>query len=309
VAERAGGPSIGIVTVLYGSDDVVEGFFDSLALQTDVDFKVYVIDNSPTPATLERCRSLAARHGVAAEFVFNDANLGVAKGNNQGIERALRDGCRSILLANNDTEFARGTLRTLLDALQSGEMAVTPKMLYWGPQRLIWFAGGRIDLYTMRTPHIGMLEVDRGQFDLPGHTGYAPTCFMLLDAAVFARVGMMDERYFVYYDDTDFAWRLAQAGLRIRYEPQAMVQHKVSTSTGGADSPFTLYYTNRNRIFFIRKNLRGLQRGIALAYVLATRLPRALRLPRPLAARLWAGVRDGLKMPLADSEVDRLAPE
>jgi GT2 family glycosyltransferase len=284
---------------LYGSHDVVEGFFDSLASQRDVDFKLYVIDNSPSSETLELCRRLASHYHIDAEFVFNNANVGVARGNNQGIELALRDGCAAVLLANNDTEFDTGTIRLLIEEWRGGAMAATPKLLYHGAERLIWFAGGGINSWTMRTPHYGQLEVDHGQYDTPGETGYAPTCFLLVDATVFMRVGSMDETYFVYYDDTDFVWRMLQAGVRIRYVPNAVVHHKVSTSTGGAESPFTIYYSNRNRIYFIRKNLFGLRRMVAMAYALATRLVRTARLPLRLSARMWAGVHDGMKLPVS----------
>jgi GT2 family glycosyltransferase len=150
----------------------------------------------------------------------------------------------------------------------------------------------------MRTLHIGLRRLDQGQYDNACYTGYAPTCFLLVDATVFARVGLMDESYFVYYDDADFMWRLRCAGLRVRYVPGAVVQHKVSTSTGGGESPFTVYYSNRNRIYFIRKNLTGLRRIVALGYALLASVPKSARLPRPLGARLWAGVKDGLQMPL-----------
>jgi GT2 family glycosyltransferase len=299
MAEEPGpGVKIGIVTVLYNSGEVVEDFFASLGCQQHVSFKLYVIDNSATPDTLERCRELAVTHGVEAEFVFNGANLGVAKGNNQGIALALAERCEQILLANNDTEFAAGTLAALLQAAHQGEQIVTPKILYYGPQRLIWYAGGRIDSWTMRTPHIGMLRADRGQYDQAGYTGYAPTCFLLVNADVFKTVGVMDETYFVYYDDTDFMWRLRRSGLRIRYAPNAIVQHKVSTSTGGGESPFTVYYTNRNRVYFIRKNFTGARRWIALGYTLLTRWIRSIGLPRPLSRRLWDGIKDGLRLPV-----------
>ena len=291
-------PIVGIVTVLYNSDDVIEDFFASLGRQRDVAFKLYVIDNSPSSAALDRCRAFAVELDISAEFVFNGANLGVAKGNNQGIELALRDGCPYVLLSNNDTEFAEGTIGELIRALQRGESVATPKILYHGAQNLIWYAGGRIDAWTMRTPHLGQLAPDRGQYDVARHTGYAPTCFLLIDSAVFRRIGLMDERYFVYYDDTDFVWRLTRAGIAIQYVPSATVQHKVSTSTGGELSPFTLYYTNRNRIYFIRKNFHGLKRAGALSYALLTRLPQTVRLPWPLAKRLWAGVKDGLALPV-----------
>src|SRR5688572_9950789 len=114
---------VGIVTVLYNSDAVLPDFFASLARQQDASFKLYVIDNSPTPSGVERCRTLAADLGIDAELVFNNHNGGVAKGNNQGIELALRDSCRWILLANNDVEFAAGTIGRLLEALRAGEVA------------------------------------------------------------------------------------------------------------------------------------------------------------------------------------------
>lgn len=298
--EASSAAHIGIVTVLYLSDDVLAGFFASLRgeMTFGTPFTLYVIDNSPTRSGLDTAQSLANEHGIKAVFVFNNANLGVAKGNNQGIELALGDGCSHILLANNDVEFRPGTVDTLLSALMAGERIATPKILYYGADSLIWYAGGDIRPWTMRVPHFGMLTRDRGQYDDSGHTSYAPTCFMLLEASVFSEVGLMDEAYFVYYDDADFAWRMNRHGLHIRYVPQSVVQHKVSTSTGGALSPFTLYYTNRNRIYFIRKNLHGVQRAFALCYVIVTRVLRAVRLPHPLAARLWAGLRDGWRLPI-----------
>lgn len=290
--------TIGIVTVLYNSEEVVDDFIVSLSRQVGVAFMLYVIDNSPTPAGLDRCRELCQSHGIKAEFVFNNANVGVAKGNNQGITLARRDGCKYILLANNDTEFKPGTISALMQALLAGEAAATPKILYHGPEHLVWYAGGRIDSWTMRTPHVGMLQPDQGQYDRACHTGYAPTCFLLIDASVFDRVGLMDEQYFVYYDDTDFNWRLRCAGLKIRYVPDSVVQHKVSTSTGGGESPFSLYYINRNRVYFIRKNFTGLRKMVALGYTLMTRVLRSVLLPQAHSARLWSGVKDGLKLPL-----------
>lgn len=293
---------IGIVTVLYNSDDVLPGFFSSLGKQEGVRYRLYVLDNSPTDSGTRISEALAAEHGVDAVCVFNNANLGVAKGNNQGIEMALKDGCTHVLLANNDTEFGPTTIVGLWRALDGGrERAVTPKIYYYEGEKLIWYGGGHINAWLMRSPHYGDRQTDRGQLDHQKYVDYAPTCFMLLDRTVFDKVGLMDERYFVYSDDTDFIWRMHRQGLRIRYEPGSLVLHKVSSSTGGGLSPFSLYYTNRNRIFFIRKNLRGLQKAFALAYVMATRVPQLGRLPKKLSERGWAGVRDGFTMPLHDN--------
>lgn len=289
---------IGIVTVLYNSDEVLSDFFDSLAAQQGVRYRLYVIDNGTTDSGSLLSRELAARHGIDAVVVFNNANLGVARGNNQGIELALADDCTHVLLANNDTAFAPDTLRKLLDALVAGELVSTPKIMYHSAPQLLWYGGGDIHELTMRTPHFGIKQPDSGQLDGQTHVGYAPTCFMMISSEVFDRVGHMDEQFFVYYDDTDFVWRMNHAGIRIRYVPKSVVLHKVSTSTGGEYSPFTLYYTNRNRVYFIRKNLRGWRKVAALTYMLATRLPRLGLLPPALGKRGWRGVSDGFKMNL-----------
>lgn len=298
--ESPGLALVGIVTVLYHSDDVLPDFFTSLAAQEGVRFKLFVIDNGATDSGTKISEQLAAQHGIDCVCVFNNANVGVARGNNQGIELALAAGCSHVLLANNDTAFSKDTIATLLTTMvDGGDRAATPKIMYYDQPQLIWYSGGNIDAWTMRTPHYGIKTVDVGQYDDVKHVGYAPTCFMLLDRRVFESVGLMDEKYFVYSDDTDFVWRARAQGIAIRYVPKSLVLHKVSTSTGGDNSPFSVYYANRNRIYFIRKNLRGVQRLVAMTYVLLTRAPRLCLLPWGIAKRGWRGVLDGFRMSLA----------
>lgn len=291
--------TIGIVTVLYNSDEVLEGFFRSLAHSAAGAYaiRLYVIDNSPHDRGAETSRRLAAAAGLDATVVYNNANLGVARGNNQGIELALADGCSHVLLANNDVEFEPATIGALLDALESSDAsACTPKIRYFDSGR-IWFVQGRFRPWTMQVDHLGIGQADGTQFDSVSRSDYAPTCFMLFRAGLFGELGLMDEQYFVYYDDADFLWRMKQAGRWLKVAPEAIVLHKVSSSTGGDFTPFSIYYSNRNRVYFARKHLRGLQRIVALSYVLATRCVQALMLPRPSAAKLWQGLRDGYRLP------------
>ena len=298
VGEGRQGPLVGVVTVLFGGDEVVDGFFAGLAAQRGVRFRVYVVDNNPTPAMSEHCRELAAGHGITVDCVFPGANVGVARGNNLGIGLALRDGCDRVLLANNDTLFAAGTLARLAEAIAAGEAVVTPKILFPGRDRRIWFAAGAPDAWTRPTRHIGIGEPDRGQFNGVTHTEFAPTTFLMLDSSVFSRVGMMDEAYFAYYDDTDFARRVRAAGIRIGCVSDAEVVHLVGASTGGSTSPFTVFHGHRNRIYFMRKHFTGIERAVGLGYFLLSRLPKTLRTPRRLIRPMWAGVWAGLRLPL-----------
>lgn len=292
---------IGIVTVLYKSDDVLPDFFASLAAQAGQSFRqrLYVIDNSPNDSGTKLSERLSAEHGIDAVCVFNNHNGGVAAGNNQGIRQALADGCSHVLLANNDTLFPHGTIGGLLSTIQlENATAVTPKIYYHAPTapKLLWYAGAPFSAWTTRGPHRGMGKPDLGQYDRREDTEYAPTCFMLIDSRIFDDIGLMDEQYFCYYDDTDFVFRLRGFGGRLVYDPSQHIDHKVSSSTGGDESPFSLFYMNRNRVYFARKNLRGLQKVFALTYMTLTRLPRTARMNKASAQRVWAGVREGWRL-------------
>lgn len=289
---------IGIVTVLYNSDDVLPGFFESLARQQDMQFRLYVIDNSKTDSGSRLSRELADRYGIDAEIVFNDANVGVAKGNNQGIEMARRDGCDLVLLANNDIEFESPDLMAHLAAeMHTRELAaIVPKIYFYGLERKIWFAGGKFSVLRATTPHFGEGEDDHGQYDAVSLIDYAPTCFMLIRTDVFDALGVMDEKYFVYYDDTDFLWRMRKANMKVGFAPGEIVLHKVSYSTGGGVSEFSLYYGSRNRIYFIRKHYSLPLAAASLAFFGITRVIKAISLAPKQRASMFRGLIDGLKL-------------
>lgn len=289
---------IGIVTVLFNSDDVLPGFFESLARQRGVRYRLYVIDNSKTDSGCHISRELAAQYGIDAEIHFNDANVGVARGNNQGIERALRDGCEHVLLANNDIEFENPALLVNLVAqmVERQLAAIVPKIYFYGLDRKIWFAGGRFSVLRATTPHFGEGEEDRGQYDAVSLIDYAPTCFMLIRASVFEQIGKMDEKYFVYYDDSDFLWRMKQAELPVGFSAHEIVLHKVSYSTGGGVSEFSLFYGARNRIYFIRKHYSLFSSSLSLTLFFSSRILKAASLTSSQRAAMWRGIRDGLRL-------------
>lgn len=289
---------VGLVTVLYNSPDVLPDFFESLAKQRFSDYWLYVIDNSPGEETINLARELAAKWQMAnVTFVRNDQNLGVATGNNQGIALALEAGTEYVLLLNNDIVFPDTELfaNLIAHADETGKPLIVPKIFFHDSGR-IWCAGGAIDRKRGTTTHRGEGESDVGQYDRVEMTDYAPTCFMLIKSAVFGAIGLMDEKYFVYYDDTDFVWRSHEAGYRITYWPSGQVWHKVSSSTGGYMSPFSVYYSERNRIYFIRKNFRGATKVKALAFYLATRPLKWRLFSTTLRPKLFAAVVDGFKM-------------
>lgn len=289
---------VGLVTVLFNSVPVLPGFFESLARQQFNDYWLYIVDNSIDELSFLKSEELIAQYGMKnVTLIRNSENVGVAKGNNQGIQLSLELGCEYVLLLNNDIEFKDenllGNMVALADERQ--ESLIVPK-IYFHDSGKIWCAGGELSNWTAVTTHRGEGDVDNGQYNHSEYVGYAPTCFMLIHRRVFDAIGQMDEKYFVYYDDTDFVWRAKVAKFNIYYWWQGVVSHKVSSSTGGSTSNFTVYYAHRNRIYFIRKNYTPMVKVISLAYYFLTRPAKWVLFTKKFRKSFFSAISDGLKM-------------
>lgn len=259
---------IGVVTVLYNSEKVLQDFFESLDQQSFKDFKVYVVDNASPDNSLTEVKRLAESVEFDTEIIIEKENWGVAKGNNIGIKRALEEECEYILLSNNDVVLTVDSIQNLLKGLEKNKAAIAVPKIYFYDTGKIWYAGGYFSYYKGNNPHIGMNEIDDPKFNHSKITEYAPTCFMLIKSEVFNRVGLMDEKYFVYYDDSDFIWRaVKQKREKLMYIPYSQIYHKESSSTGGVLSNFSLYYSSRNNIYFCLKNLKFPQKQLTLLFI------------------------------------------
>lgn len=255
---------IGVVTVTYNSAFVINDFMESILKQNYTNWILYVVDNGSKDGTLD-CPNLYQSNRI--KLISNTKNYGVAKGNNQGIEAALADGCDYILLLNNDTVFEPSLLEVLLhDLINNNADMISPKMMYFNPSNIIWCAGGSFSgMFLVRNNHHGENQKDKGQFNDIYQCDYVPTCCVLIKISLFKddSVGMMDEKYFVYYDDTDWMWRAKMADKKLIYTPNAILYHKVSSLTG-KESVFSIQYMTRNRVYFIRKNVKSLKKQLYL---------------------------------------------
>lgn len=292
---------IGLVTVLFKSDEVLPGFFASVSKQTHKDYILYLVDNSPTAATdsiIQKC--LTENPVTEYKHIKSPGNVGVAEGNNIGIRNALADTCSYVLLLNNDIELEQDLVFSKLVSLcdTREEKIIIPKIFYYDSRKL-WMAGGVMNKWRALGIHYGDGKDDAPEFNVAKQITYAPTCFMFVESSVFKTVGMMDEKYFAYYDDTDFVFRALKAGYKMYYEPSLTVLHKVSSSTGGGGSVFYIYYSNRNKIYFTRKNLRGIVKYFAICYTFFTRIFYYLRFDAAQREKLIQGLKDGFKIPVS----------
>ncbi|HWA96166.1 MAG TPA: glycosyltransferase family 2 protein [Terracidiphilus sp.] len=246
---------IGVVTVTYNSAEVLPDFLRCMTEQIHGNFLLFAVDNASEDDTLQLLRSWKDER---LRIIANLDNRGVAGGNNQGIKAALEAGCVSILLINNDTSFEPTLIADLDAGLTHHSVEMTcPKIMYYDAPNRIWAAGGGFQLWRgNRSFHYGEGEIDHGQFDSPRLVSYVPTCCVLITSDVFKLVGFMDERYFVYWDDTDFMYRAKKLGIKLLYLPTVTLWHKVGSLTGGGDndSPFAVRFGTRNSLLFMLKH-------------------------------------------------------
>ena len=226
-----------IVVNWNGRDDTLE----CLASLGRVEYplmRVLVVDNGSTDGSQDAIR----REYPGVMLLETGSNLRFAGGNNAGIRYALANGAEQVALLNNDTTVDPGFLGSMTARMQStpGAGVVAPKILYSAEPDRLWYAGGEISFWTGTMRHRGIRERDDGRYDEPCETGYATGCCFLTSRNTLERVGLLDESYFMYAEDADWCMRARRAGLRVLYDPQARVWHKVSVSAGGHLSSFKL---------------------------------------------------------------------
>ncbi|OLE21258.1 MAG: hypothetical protein AUG49_22480, partial [Catenulispora sp. 13_1_20CM_3_70_7] len=177
--------------------------------------------------------------------------LGFAGGNNLGI-RAARG--RHIVLLNNDTQVRPGWLRALVDAAEANPAAgaIAAKILFLDPPNTIQNAGS-ILLSDGSGADRGFREPDRGQYDERQEVFGACGASVLYRRDMLEDVGVYDETFFMYYEDTDLNWRMRLRGWSVVYEPAAVVDH-VHAGSSQEWSPFFVFHVDRNRLFMLLKD-------------------------------------------------------
>jgi hypothetical protein len=208
-------------------------------------------------------------------FLKSTTNLGFAGGNNLGVKAAKGD---YLLFLNNDTEVDPRFLEPLVTRLQSDTRIgmVSPKIRFHHTPDTIQYAGYTpLNQITLRQHLIGYREKDTGQYDISRPTFSIHGAAMMVPRSVILEVGLMAEIYFLYYEEHDWAERVKNAGYSVFYEAASLVMHKESISTG-IDSPLKVFYINRNRLVFARRNCKGFRKALAVLYLSLIAFPKAV---------------------------------
>ncbi len=211
-------------------------------------FDIFVVHNGPKDSFLRDALRPYSQH--IKEIIDTGSNAGFAAGNNIGVREALKFQADYILLLNDDTVVAPDFLDTLLEAAETtpGAGILGSKIYYFDEPQKVWFAGARFDYETcmLTTPGSGLL--DDGLSSEPLESDYITGCALLIKRQVVERIGLLDERFFLYWEDVDWGLRAKKAGFRNFVMSRSHIWHKISVSMGGMDSPLRAYHKTRGHL-------------------------------------------------------------
>jgi len=197
--------------------------------------------------------------------IRNNKNLGFSGGHNVSIKYSLENEADYVLILNNDTYVDKDFLTELLKTADKDKsIGILVPKIYFAPGsefhkdryskeeigKVLWYAGGEINWENVIGCNRGVDEVDREQYDKVEETELATGCCMLIKKDVFERIGVFDDKYFLYYEDSDLSIRAKNKGFKIVYVPKSIIWHKNAGSAGGSGSVLQDYYITRNRLLF-----------------------------------------------------------
>jgi len=252
---------VSLIILNYNGKKNTLEFLKSLKKTDYPNYEIIVVDNGSTDGSVEAIRKKFPR----VKIVRNKENLGAPAGRNSGIKVA---GGEYIVTLDNDMYVnQKNWLSLLVDVAESDEKIgiVIPMLLYYRTNKIQSVGQIAPDILTKITSTTflwGAGEIDRGQFseikDIAAGNG-------LLKKKVLKKIGLLDEKTFIYFDETDFCYRAKRAGYRIVSQPNSKIWHKGSATIKNL-SYFAIYHNYKNKIRFILKNYDFFTKFLALAF-------------------------------------------
>lgn len=235
-------PLVGVVVLAYNGGLMLDQALRSVIEQSYPNTVVFVVDN----ASVDNAVSRASDAYAQMTFIRNETNRGFSGGMNVGIRAALAAGADYVWLFNQDAVAESTALERLVAAAEKSPRIGAVSPIIRENKGAVWFAGGRIRFGLMRAVHT---TVPRSVS--PYRTEFLSGCALMIRQKIFETVGVLDEDYFLYYEDADLSVRIRTAGFDVLVVPTAVVRHLESSLEQPAEKA---YWLVRSGIRFFRKN-------------------------------------------------------
>jgi GT2 family glycosyltransferase len=213
-------------------------------------YSVIVLDNASSDGSVEAIRA----EFPAVQIIVLEENHGYAGNNNVGIEAALAQQADWVLVLNEDTILAPDCLAHLVEGGERSPRTgiVGPMVYHYDEPHLIQSAGRALGPFW-QARHLGQNEPDQGQFSQDHLVDCVSGCAILVRREVIEQVGLIDERFFYYWEETEWCLRASRSGWDIVQVPQAKLWHK-GVQRNYRPGPSVTYYGTRNRLLMMAKH-------------------------------------------------------
>lgn len=221
-------------------------------------FEIIVVDNGSTDGSGEE---LKAKHPHII-LIPSATNLGFAGGNNVGIKYAIDHSFEYIMLLNNDTFVAPDFLDVLVKYMDEHPEVgiIQPKIYCHHDRSLIWDGGSYFNpIFTLPyTP--GALKKERAAHNQLKKVDWVTGCAFFTRANILKKSGLLNEKFFIYFEDVDLSFKIKKLGYQLIYHPKSVVYHIAGMSNKskskqkeGYVNPIVHYLIQRNRIWFLKR--------------------------------------------------------
>jgi GT2 family glycosyltransferase len=239
---------ISVIIVNWNGKQHLNDCLSSLRRQTFTDFEIVMVDNGSTDDSVAYVQSSFPE----VEIISLPINTGFSVGNNRGIQAAQGD---YIALLNNDTEVDPHWLEELYRALESSPQVgfCASKILLFDQREILDSAGDYYSCYGA-AGKIGRLKPDQKLYNQAKEVFGASGAAAIYRRSMLEEVGLLDEDFFMIYEDVDLSFRAQLMGYSCLYVPTARVYHKVNVSLGFMSNKY-IYYGHRNVEYVYLKNM------------------------------------------------------
>ncbi|MGB9588095.1 MAG: glycosyltransferase family 2 protein [Armatimonadota bacterium] len=258
---------VSVVIVNWNTKDLLQRCLESVyRTLPPLSFEVVLVDNASTDGSAEMVAELFPQ----VTLIVSDVNLGYSAGSNLGMASTSGE---FILLMNPDTELQEGAVIRMVEFARAQPKAgiVGPRLL--NPDGSLQKSGrtfttwwrevlGLTKLYNMWVRLCPEADWGRESFDIPAMVDEVSGACMLVRRLALDEVGMLDERFFMYYEEVDWCRRMAQAGWEIHYLPSAEVVHHWSAGAKKAGLSMS-HIAYRSQYLYFRKH-HGLAQALLL---------------------------------------------
>ena len=265
-----------IVTVILNTnrkDDTLE-CLHSLAANDYPRHHVIVLDNHSTDGSVPAIKAAFPE----VEIIALQENRGYAGNNNVGVQAAIERGADWVFVLNEDTVVAPDCLPELVKVGEGDPQigVVGPLVYHHDEPQVIQSAGGSLGPYWI-SAHLGQNETDQGQFNQVRKVAWISGCAILVRRSAIEQVGALDERFFYYWEETEWCMRIREAGWGIFNVPTAKIWHK-GVTRNYQPKPSLAYYNTRNRLLLLNKHQAPLAvQAVAWAQILRTLISLSIR--------------------------------